>query len=94
MDGEKASLLAPDFDMFNHSDALRPGSTHFFDEPRLGSGLWVGLGRTLVLPLTLTLPLTLVLTLTLTLTPTLTLTLTLTNQARPRCGRRARLRRG
>ena len=53
MDGEKASLLAPDFDMFNHSDALRPGSTHFFDEPRLGSG--VGLGRTLVLPLTLTL---------------------------------------
>lgn len=34
VDREKASLLAPDFDMFNHSDALRPGSTHFFDEPR------------------------------------------------------------
>ena len=34
LDGEKASLLAPDFDMFNHCDALRPGSTHFFDEPR------------------------------------------------------------
>ena len=34
VDGEKASLLAPDFDMFNHCDALKPGSTHFFDEPR------------------------------------------------------------
>ena len=59
VDGEKASLLAPDFDMFNHSDALRPGSTHFFDEPRSGLGLWVGLGRTLVLPLPLPLTLTL-----------------------------------
>ena len=34
VDGEKANLLAPNFDLFNHSDAVRPGSSHFFDQQR------------------------------------------------------------
>ncbi|KAL1515957.1 hypothetical protein AB1Y20_002570 [Prymnesium parvum] len=32
--GEPARLLAPRFDLFNHSDALVPGSSHFFDDAR------------------------------------------------------------
>jgi len=75
LDGEKASLLAPDFDMFNHCDALTPGSTHFFDEPR--RALVVVAARdyvegeqaqTLALALALAMTLTLVLALALALT--------------------------
>lgn len=34
VDGEKTRLMAPGFDLFNHSDALVAGSTHFFDPER------------------------------------------------------------
>ncbi|KAL1495305.1 hypothetical protein AB1Y20_017164 [Prymnesium parvum] len=32
--GEAAKLLAPHFDLFNHSDALVPDSSHFYDDER------------------------------------------------------------
>ena len=34
VDGKMARLMAPGFDLFNHSDALIPGTTHYFDTKR------------------------------------------------------------
>ena len=34
VDGAQARLMAPGFDLFNHSDALTPGTSHFFDAER------------------------------------------------------------